>query len=306
MRIFVAGATGVIGRRVVPLLEGAGHDVTAVARSESARAMIVRHGATPATVDLFDPPAVRDAVAGHDVVINMATRIPPSSRAFLPGAWRENDRIRRQASRNLVDAAISAGASRFIQESFVGLYPDRRDEWTDENVEPHPAPHARSALDAEGHAARFSESGGTGVVLRFAYFYGPDSSYTIDTVRFARKGIAPTFGRPDGFISSISLDDAAAAVLAALAVQAGIYNVSDDEPLTRRDHFAALADALGVRMPWLAPPWAAKLFGSVGETVSRSQRLSNGKFRTATGWAPRWVSVTEGWPAVVAEMGERP
>lgn len=110
MRIFLAGATGVIGARLVPLLVSAGHDVTGVARTEPKRRRMEQLGAAPVSVDLFDPLAVRRAVAGHEAVINMATSIPPSSKALLPGAWRANDRIRTVASANLAEAAQAAGA----------------------------------------------------------------------------------------------------------------------------------------------------------------------------------------------------
>src|ERR671932_756223 len=98
MQIFVTGATGVIGRRVVPLLLAAGHQVTAVARTPEKSAALERMGAAAVLLDLFAAEAVRRAVAGHQVVINLATHIPPSTRMFLPGAWRANDRIRRGAS----------------------------------------------------------------------------------------------------------------------------------------------------------------------------------------------------------------
>src|SRR3954447_8542799 len=107
MRIFVAGATGVIGKRLVPLLVEAGAAVTGVARSPAKRRQLERQGATPVTVSLFDPAAVEEAVAGHDIVINMATRIPSRLRLLLPGAFRENTRLRREASQNLALAAIA-------------------------------------------------------------------------------------------------------------------------------------------------------------------------------------------------------
>ena len=299
MQIFVAGATGVIGRRLVPLLLDGGHSVTAVARSAERRAHLERLGARPVQVDLFDAAGVRSAVAGHDVVINLATHIPPPSKAFFPGAWRENDRIRREASRIIADAAIAAGASRLIQESFAGSYPDRGDQWIDERTPVHPAKHTRSTLDAEREADRFTREGRIGIILRFALFYGPDSPHMRDTIAFVRKGKAPTFGRPDGFISSVSMDDAAAAVAGALTVPSGVYNIVDDRPLTRQEYFESLAAALGVGMPWLPPPWMAKLAGSLGETIARSLRLSNAKFKGASGWAPRYPSVVEGWPAMI-------
>lgn len=305
MRIFVTGATGVIGRRLIPLLIQGGHTVTATARSPEKSAWLDRLGARPVHIGLFDAPAVRSAVVEHDVVINLATHIPPASRAFMPGAWRENDRIRREASRILVDAAISAGVSRFIQESFAGIYPDRGDEWIDEATPVQPAKYVRSMLDAEHQANRFARENGTGIILRFALLYGPDSSHTRDTIAYVQKGKAPTFGRGDAYTSSISTDDAAAAVAAALTIPAGAYNVVDDRPVTKQVYFDSLAATLGVRKPWFAPPWVARLFGSLGETIARSHRLSNAKLKGASSWTPRHPSVVEGWPTVVEQVTGR-
>src|SRR5918912_4099365 len=303
MRVFVSGATGVIGRRVVPLLVSAGHQVTAVARSPQKRSALERAGAVPVAVDLFDAEAVRRAVAGHDTVINVATHIPTSSRAFFPWAWWENDRIRRVASANLADAAIAGGAERFVQESFAPIYPDSGDAWIDERTPLKPARYNRSVLDAERAAARVTASGRIGVVLRFAWFYGPDSGYTRDMIRIVRKGWAPTFGRAEGFISSVSHDDAATAVVAALGARAGIYNVADDEPLRRREFFDALAAALGVRPPKLPPAWLAHVAWPLGPTLARSLRISNRKLREETGWGPKYRSVREGWRALVQQVG---
>ena len=111
MRIFIPGATGVIGSRVVPALLDAGHEVTAIGRTLEKRACLERTGARAADASLFDPDALVRAVRGHDVVINVATHIPAASRMLLPGAWRENDRVRRDGSANLARAAIAANAA---------------------------------------------------------------------------------------------------------------------------------------------------------------------------------------------------
>lgn len=303
MRIFIAGATGVIGRRVVPLLVAAGHRVTAVGRTPEKRAALERMGAAAVGVDLFDPDAVRRAVAGHEVVINVATHIPPNSRIFLPGAWRENDRVRRVAAANLAEAALAGGAERFIQESFAPVYPDRGDAWIDEATPIQPVRYNRTVIDAERAAERFSAGGRTGIVLRFAGFYGPDAAHVVDMIKFVRKGWAPIPGAPDAFISSVSHDDAAAAVVAALDARAGVYNVVEDEPVRRREYFDSLAEVLGVAPPKIAPAWMAHLGGSLGEMLTRSLRISNRKLRQETGWAPKYPSVREGWPAVVREIG---
>ena len=302
MRIFVTGSTGVIGRRAIPRLVAAGHQVTGVARTPEKSGRVIEMGATPVQVDLFDPAAMRHAVAGHDTVINLATSIPPSSRTFVPGAWRENDRIRRDASRYLAQAALAGGADRLIQESFAPIYPDRGDAWIDESAPLQPARYNRSVLDAEAAADRFTTSGHVGVVLRFAFFYGPDSDFTADFIRFVRRGWAPTLGSPDGFVSSVSHDDAAAAVVAALGLPAGVYNVVDDEPLPRREFFGSLAATLGVAPPRFPPAWLARLTGSLGEMLARSQRISNRKLRDTSGWAPAIRSAKDGWPLVVPFM----
>ena len=306
MKLFVSGATGALGKQLVPLLVAAGHDVSAVARTPEKAAVLERAGARPVTVNLFDAAAVRAAVAGHEAVVNVATHIPPAAKALLPGAWRENDRIRREASKNLVEAALAAGAARFVQESFAPMYPDRGDAWIDETVPVTPAPYSRSTVAAEEQAHHFTRSGGAGVVLRFGYFYGPEAGFTRDTIASVRKGRAPVFGKGEGFFSSIHLDDAAAAVVAALGVPAGTYNVVEDEPLRRRAYFDALAEALGVPPPKFLPAWLAPLTGNLGEQLSRSQRIANGKLRAASGWAPKYPSVREGWPAVVTALGEAP
>jgi nucleoside-diphosphate-sugar epimerase len=303
MKVFVAGGTGVVGRRAVPLLVRAGHEVTAVARTAEKAAVLQKAGARPAAVDLFDADGVRRAVAGHDVVVNLATHIPRSfTRMLLPGAWRENDRIRREASAILADAAMAGGASRYVQESFAPMYPDRGDEWIDEEVPPRPVRYNRSTLDAELSAARFTHAGGAGVVLRFAAFYGPDASHVPDLIKMVKRGMAPLPGPAEAFFSSIWLDDAAAAVVAALGVPAGIYNVAENDPVRRREFADVVAAGVGVPRPRMQPAWVTKVMGSAGELFSRSVRISNRKLREASGWAPRYPSIREGWPATLAEM----
>jgi uncharacterized protein YbjT (DUF2867 family) len=134
MRIFIAGATGVIGRRAVDEAVAAGHEVTAVARSRAKADRLRAAGATPIQVDLFHPDGVRAAVDGHDAVVNLATRIPPLGRMVFEASWADNDRLRREASRVLVDAALATGASRYVQESVWLLYADGGDRWLDESA----------------------------------------------------------------------------------------------------------------------------------------------------------------------------
>jgi nucleoside-diphosphate-sugar epimerase len=172
MRIFVAGATGVIGARAVPLLISAGDEVSGVGRTPEKRALLERLGARGVNVDLFDAAAVRWAAAGHDTIVNLATAVPsPAWRALLPGAWRGMDRVRREVSANLADAALTVDTvGRFVQESFAPIYPDSGDRWIDESSPVRPAGYNRSVLDAESNVKRFARGGGAGVVLRFGAF----------------------------------------------------------------------------------------------------------------------------------------
>ena len=305
MKVFVAGATGVIGRRLVPLLVASGASVSAVARTNTKAAQLRKQGANPVRVDLFDPAAVDKAVEGHDAVINVATKIPTGLKIFLPGAFNENARIRTEASQNLALAAINTRARTFIQESFAPTYPDRGDEWIDESVPIQPTSYVRSVLDAESAAAEFTKSGGTGVVLRFSMFYGPDP-ITLSLVDSVQRGLAPAFGAPDAYMSSIWLDDAASAVFAALNVPAGAYNVTDDAPMRKREAFDLLARELEVKAPRMLPRWAASMLGSVSETLGRSQRMSNAKFRQAANWSPKVPSLREGWKRLVSEIRSNP
>ena len=304
-KVFVSGATGVLGRRVLPLLVAEGHEVTAVARSDEKAEGVRRAGATPVRVDLFDAGAVKEAVAGHDVVCNLTTHIPSTTKAALPGAWKENERIRTDASRNLVDAALATGATRYVQEALAFIYEDRGDgQWVDEDAPVDGGTFNQGVHRAEQQAARFTAAGGTGVVLRFGLFHAADSEQTLQAVGMARRGMAMTLGRPDAYLAMIEIDDAARAVLAALGAPAGIYNVVDDEPLTRREYAAALAAALGRTKPLRLPPVvASKLGGSKTSLLARSERVRNTRFKEATGWAPGSPSAREAWAKIVAEVG---
>jgi nucleoside-diphosphate-sugar epimerase len=302
VRIFVTGATGVVGSRLLPILLSQGHVVTAGIRpgSPSRRGLA---GVAVAEIDLFDAAALKKAFAGHEAVVNLATHIPSSAwKMVFRGAWRLNDRIRTEGAANVAAAAQAVGATRLIQESFAPAYPDCGDRWVGEETPLRPTAYNRTVLDAERAAAGFTGSGRAGIALRFAGFYGPDAVQMRSYVDALRKGWAPLPGGPERYISSIAHDDAATAVAATLAAPAGVYNVGDDEPVTRAEFFGSLAEALGVKPPRLLPDWATPLFGSLGRTLSRSLRMSNRKLREATGWAPKYPSVREGWPATLAEM----
>ena len=298
MRVFVTGATGVIGRRAVPLMLAEGHQVTAIGRSESRRAALERGGASTIGLDLFDRSAVRRAIAGHDAVVNLATHIPVGYVALWPAAWRDNNRIRSAGSALLADEAIVAGVRRFVQESFV-TYPDSNACWITEQVAAQPAHYNRSVLDAEVSAERFGRSGGQWVVLRFAYFYGAGDGFTENLLTSVRRGWLPVPGRSAAYLPMLSHEDAARAVVAALDAPSGVYNAADDEPLTRRALGDTAAGLLHVAPPKVAPSWLTMLGGSVAKMLGRSLRVSNAKLRNATSWAPRDHSAREGLARIV-------
>jgi nucleoside-diphosphate-sugar epimerase len=301
VKVFVAGATGVLGSRAVPLLLHAGHSVTAIARTPEKAAWLRTIGAEPSTVDLFDPVGIAAAVEGHGVVVNLATHIPDLSRAARSSAWAENDRIRTEGSRNLVDAAIATRAVRYIQESVSFFYSDGASLWVDE-TSPFEAPSFAAAVHvAEAEANRFTESGGIGTVLRFGWFYGMGSSHTTSQLKMARRGLSPFPGAQGGYQTFVHLDDAATAVVAAFDVPAGVYNITEDEPATRRELAAAVGAALG-RKPGRALPGIAKLGGDKTTYLNRSTRVSNRRFREATGWSPSYPNPVLGWEQIVAQM----
>ena len=302
MKIFVAGGTGVIGRRTVEELIAAGHDVSAVARTEEKADRLRAQGAQPVMVDLFDADEVAGAVRGHEAVVNLATHIPPANRAAFRRAWRENDRLRAQASRHLADAAAAAGAEVLVQESVALLYADGGDAWLGEDAVVEPTVFTRSAVEAERHAEAFADTGAgrRAVVLRFAQFVAPDSGHMQQLLGMARRGILPLIGRPDGYEPFIHGDDAARAVVAALDCPSGTYNVAESSPLTRQEHAAALSEALGrpVRLP---PGWVAGLPRL--DHVARSRRVANQAFLQATGWAPVYENMVPVWTSLLRPEG---
>jgi nucleoside-diphosphate-sugar epimerase len=291
MKVFVTGATGAIGRFVVPQLAAAGHEVSAIGRTPEKAAQLREQAATPVEVSLFDTAALTAAFTGHAAVLNLATSIPPLAKAGSNGAWTENDRIRTEGSAAVADAAIAAGVDRLVQESITFGYTDQGAEWIDEEAELQPTGTVATTAVAEANAQRHPSA----VVLRFGAFYGPGSEQTDEMARLVRRHIGPVMGKPSGFISSIHLADAASACVAALAAPPGVYNVVDDEPLTKREWARALGAAVGTR-PWLLLPgrWGALLGKKAGPLV-RSQRVSNRRLRDATGWEPKHPSVRDGF-----------
>lgn len=296
MRVFVAGATGVLGTAAVRSLVAAGHKVTGIARSGPKRDVLDGAGATPVAADLFDQAALRHAVSGHDVVVNLATSIPPGTAAMRAKNWRENDRIRTEASRNLAEAAAAEGVLRLVQEAISFVYEDGGGEWITERHPVRPNAMTASSITATENAMDFADAYRFAVVLRFGLLYGdePATRWQLDRVR---KGKAVVMGDPAGYLSPITVQDAAAAVVASLAAPSGVYNVSGP-PLTRAEWAEALGRAAGVGGParYLSP-LAMRLIAKRVEPFLRSQRISSDAFHNATGWRAR-TAVADGLAAL--------
>jgi nucleoside-diphosphate-sugar epimerase len=302
MKVFVAGGTGAIGGQAVPALVRAGHQVTALARTPEKAALLSRRGATPIMVSIFDRVALKDAFMEHQAIVNLATAIPPTSKFMQTKAWADNDRLRTEGAAAVVDAAIEAGVSRVVQESVSMLYRERHDVWIDEDSPTDNFPMARANHAAEASANRFSLAGGVGVVLRFGWFYGPGARHSEEFLALARRRICVMMGPPDTYVSSVHVADGGAAVAAALTVPAGTYNIVDDEPLTKRAYADALAAAAGKRVCVRVPGRLALLLGDRSTSLTRSLRVSNARFREASGWAPIYPSAREGWIAIAKAL----
>ncbi len=309
MNVFVTGATGVIGRPTVRRLLGDGHTVRAVARSDAKADALRAAGAEPVTVDLFDTIGVRDAVAGSDAILHLATHVPPMSRAVRKRAWATHNRLRTDATQHLLDAARANGVERFVKESVTFMYPDRGDEWIDESVPFFESdnPLVNATREGEKMVEAYTDEGGKGVVLRFGLFYGFENRGTHEALRLARWRRAAVAGRPDSFMSSIHTDDVASAVVSALEAPAGVFNVVDDEPLTRRAYVDAFSAAFDLPRLRLTPGWMIRLIAGADpvRVLTSSQRVANRRFRDATGWAPAYRNAQDGWAAIAAAEGTR-
>lgn len=293
--IVVTGATGVAGRRAVRELLSRGHRVAGVTRSARGRSLLGSLGARAVEAAVFDQPALESAFAGADVVINLLTHVPPAGRMALPGAWHENDRLRREASAVIARAAQAAGAGRLVQESLAFLYADAGDAWIDEGAPMTGGGTTTTALAAEDNATHLFA--GDTVILRFGMFIGPDSHLSRANIEDARRGISPSVGPREAYRPTLWLDDAGTAVASAIVAPAGAYNVADDDPPTRAEIDAALAAVVG--RDALRPP--VDEVPSELEPLSRSQRVRSRKLQEVTGWTPLVRAGVDGWRLIAEE-----
>jgi 2-alkyl-3-oxoalkanoate reductase len=300
MRVLVVGASGAIGRRLIPQLAEHGHQVTGTSRSAAKAGQLTSLGAEPAVLDVLDAGAVRALVAATrpEAIIYQATALSGVSfgrnmdRVFAP-----TNQLRTTGTDILLAAAREEGVPRFIAQSFApfryahsgGPVKDENDPLAD------PPPSARLMFGAMAHLDEAVTAAG-GIALRYGGFYGEDDAM----VTAVRKRLFPLIGDGGGMMSFIHLDDAAAATVLALDAEGpAIYNVTDDEPASMRDWLPALAAAVGAKPPFHIPAWVGGLvMGKTLPMMTEAKGASNAKAKKELGWTPRYPSWRTGFPAV--------
>lgn len=303
MRVFVAGANGAVGRRLVPMLLAGGHQVTGTATSERSAEAIRRLGAQAVVVDGLDGVGIGRAVAEAQpgAIIHEMTALSgtPDFRHF--DRWFAlTNRLRTEGTEHLLAAARAVGVTRFVAQSFTGWSNARTGPWLkteDDPLDPDPVPAQRETLAAIQHLERaVVEAPLEGIVVRYGGLYGPGSSETIAAILMKR--MFPVIGSGAGIVSSTHIDDAAAGTLAALERgQRGIYNIVDDDPAPSREFIPAIAEALGAPAPLRIPAWLGRLLaGNVVVTMMTEARgSSNAKAKRELGWRPIWPSWRDGF-----------
>jgi nucleoside-diphosphate-sugar epimerase len=294
-RVFVSGASGVLGRRAVPGLVAAGYTVTANVRNGEARRVAEGVGASAVTIDLFDREATARLGDTHDAVVHIATSIPTGASAGRRTGWAMNDQLRSDAAANLASAMATSGG-RYVGESITFPYVDGGDEWINEA---HPRSYFwgnQTCVDSEAASESVTRAGGDGVCLRFAIFFADDSAHVHLIRSLAKRGIFGPPGRPETLTSWIHIDDAASAVVAALGATPGVYNVAEPNPAPRSDHAAAIAIAVGRSRLRSLPSPIVWLGGQGITSLARAQRISSAALSDDTGWQPR-RSVIDCWGA---------
>jgi 2-alkyl-3-oxoalkanoate reductase len=303
MRVFIAGAGGAIGRRLVPKLVERGHEVAATARTPERAGSLRALGAEPLVMDGLDAGSVGEAVARAepDVVVHQMTALSGSADLkHFDDTFATTNRLRTEGTDHLLAAAEAVGARRFVAQSYAG-WPAAREggpvKTEEDPLDPHPPAAQAQSLAAIRHVERaVRDRSPEGLVLRYGGFYGPGASDPmVDLVR-ARK--LPLVGDGAGVWSFVHIDDAAAAtVLAVEGGAPGVYNVVDDDPAPVSEWLPHLAACLGARPPRHLPVWFARLAaGEAGVSMMTQIRgASNAKARALLGWEPVWRSWREGF-----------
>ncbi len=301
MRVAVVGATGVIGRAVVPALLGAGHEVVGLARTPEKAGALTRRGAEARVTGLHDHDGLVAMFRGADAVCNVATHIPVGLSVVRPHAWRANDRLRTEGVRRVVEAAREAGVRRIVQESVSFLYADQGD---DVITEASPLAITRATEPAsvgELHVQDYACGSRTAVVLRLGTIVG-DDPLTRFQLRGAEHGYAVGLGTPEGWAHVVHTDDLGSAVLAALGVPSGVYNVGA-EPVRRSELMAGFATAAGRDAVDFVGPFLRRLGGVRLEPLARSLRVSSHRFVTHSGWVPARSRFDASWFAPALPSG---
>ena len=298
MRVFVVGAGGAIGSRLVPQLIERGHEVVGTSRSNVDRVRAL--GAEPAALDLLDPRAVRESVlaARPDAVVHEATALSGVNFSRkLDKTFTLTNRLRTEGTDALLAAAREAGVSRFVAQSFASLRHAREGgpvKTEDDPLDPSPLAGTRESHAAMRYLDETVVAAG-GIILRYGVFYGAENDGLIEPVS---KRQFPIVGEGGGYTSWIHLDDAAAAtVLAVERGEPGIYNVVDDEPAPVREWLPVLAVALGAKPPRHVPRWLARIVAGSGAVMmgTEARGVSNAKARRELDWEPRHPSWREGF-----------
>jgi nucleoside-diphosphate-sugar epimerase len=306
MKVFVAGASGVIGRPLLRQLVAAGHEVTGMTRRQERAEEIRAAGAAAVVCDVFDAAALTTAVkqAAPEVVINQMTSLPHEYNPRKASFYAATDRVRREGGHNLVEAARAVGAKRFLTQSIAFLYAPEGDWVKAEDARPFEDArgHFRGAIEAMlGHEREVVDSPDfEGLVLRYGQFYGPGTYYARDghLGREVSRRRFPIVGPGTGTFSFLQVEDAAAATVAALGNgTAGVYNVVDDEPVPLHEWLPVYAEALGAKPPRRVPVWLAKLVAgsSVAEMAVGLRGASNAKAKRELGWQPKYPSWRDGF-----------
>jgi nucleoside-diphosphate-sugar epimerase len=310
MKVFVAGATGALGRVLVPQLVAGGHEVTGLTRTPSKQDFIRGLGARPVIADALDPDAVARAVAEADpeVIVHQLTALSGSiDLRHIERDFAETNRLRTEGTDHLLAAGRAIGVRRFVAQSFAG-WPFARtggpvkDE--SDPLDPTPPAGLRTTMEGIRHVES-TVTGATwteGVVLRYGGFYGPGTSFSVkpdgEHVAQIRKRKFPVVGDGAGVWSFIHIEDAATATVAAIEHgERGVYNVVDDEPAPVSMWLPAAADVLGAKPPRRLPRWLGRIAAGEAATVMMTEvrGASNKKAKRELGWTPRYPSWRQGF-----------
>ncbi len=309
MKVLVAGATGALGKQLVPRLVAAGHEVVGTTRSASKPEAVRRLGATPVVMDALDPEAVAGAVAGArpEVIVHELTALPGSlDIRHFDRDFAQTNRLRTEGTDHLLSAGRAVGVRRFVAQSYAG-WPYARTggpvKTEDDPLDPTPEEKMRRTLDAIRHleAAVTGADWTEGVVLRYGGFYGPGTSLSAEggeQVEMIRKRRYPVVGDGGGVWSFIHIEDAAEATVAAIERgRRGVYNIVDDEPAPVSEWLPAVAAAVGAKPPWHVPRLLGRLLAGKAATVMMTEvrGASNAKAKRELGWQPRHPSWREGF-----------